>query len=101
MPNYYLHIVSTPLLDEVLRKNHILFTKNIDITSYSNGVRETHNPPGRAIPSVVWDYYRNKCSVRMLNPQTFIPTIHALNGKKCYTVICVFLTFSYYYYFFN
>ncbi|XP_011877058.1 PREDICTED: bifunctional lysine-specific demethylase and histidyl-hydroxylase NO66 isoform X2 [Vollenhovia emeryi] len=79
-PNYYRHIVSTPLLDEVLRKNHILFTKHIDITSYSGGVRETHNPPGRALPSVVWDYYQNQCSVRMLNPQTFIPAIHALNS---------------------
>jgi len=89
MPNYYERIVSTPLLDEVLRKNHILFTKNIDITSYSNGTRETHNPPGRAFPSVVWDYYQNKCSVRMLNPQTFIPMIHALNGKK-YSAVIVF-----------
>lgn len=81
-PDYYKHIVSTPILDQTLRKNHILFTKNIDITSYSNGVRETHNPSGRALPSIVWDYYQNKCSVRMLNPQTFIPRIHALNGKK-------------------
>ncbi|XP_071567713.1 ribosomal oxygenase 1 [Temnothorax nylanderi] len=80
MPNFYKHLVSTPLLDQVLRKNHILFTKNIDITSYSDGVRETHNPPGRALPSVVWDYYQNKCSIRMLNPQTFIPAIHAMNA---------------------
>ncbi|KAL0123549.1 hypothetical protein PUN28_005809 [Cardiocondyla obscurior] len=78
--NYYKHIVSTPLLDKMLRTNHILFTKNIDITSYSNGVRETHNPPGRALPSIVWDYYQNKCSVRMLNPQTYIPMIHSLNA---------------------
>lgn len=96
-PDYYKSLVSTPLLDEVLRKNHIQFTKNIDITSYSNGVRETHNPPGRALPSVVWDYYRNKCSVRMLNPQTFIPTIHALNATlqeffNCFVGANLYLT---------
>ncbi|XP_029171016.1 ribosomal oxygenase 1 [Nylanderia fulva] len=78
--DYYKWIVSTSILDKILRDNHILFTKNIDITSYVNGVRETHNPPGRALPSVVWDYYLNDCSVRMLNPQTFIPQLHALNA---------------------
>lgn len=72
--------MSTPMLDKILRESHILFTKNIDITSYENGVRETHNPVGRAIPSVVWDYYMNGCSVRMLNPQTYIPKLHSLNG---------------------
>lgn len=72
--------MSTPMLDKILRECHILFTKNIDITSYENGIRETHNPVGRAIPSVVWDYYMNGCSVRMLNPQTYIPKLHSLNG---------------------
>ncbi|KAL6442849.1 hypothetical protein ACFW04_002719 [Cataglyphis niger] len=79
-PDYYKWIISTPVLDKMLRDNHILFTKNIDITSYVDGLRETHNPPGRALPSVVWDYYRNGCSVRMLNPQTFISQLHALNA---------------------
>lgn len=72
--------MSTPMLDKILRESYILFTKNIDITSYENGIRETHNPVGRAIPSVVWDYYMNGCSVRMLNPQTYIPKLHSLNG---------------------
>ncbi|XP_026830431.1 ribosomal oxygenase 1 isoform X1 [Ooceraea biroi] len=80
-PNYYEHLMSTPLLDQVLREHDVFFNKNIDVTSYIDGERETHNPPGRALPSVIWDYYRNKCSVRMLNPQTFIPQLHALNGK--------------------
>ncbi|XP_012218584.1 ribosomal oxygenase 1 [Linepithema humile] len=81
-PKYYKNLMSTPMLDKILREKHILFSKNIDITSYSNGVRETHNPEGtiRAFPSVVWDYYLNDCSVRMLNPQTFIPQLHALNA---------------------
>ncbi|XP_054015564.1 ribosomal oxygenase 1 [Hylaeus anthracinus] len=79
-PNYYKLLMSTPMLDKILRDSYILFAKNIDITSYENGVRETHNPVGRAIPSVVWDYYMNGCSVRMLNPQTYIPKLHSLNA---------------------
>lgn len=79
-PKYYKLLMSTPMLDKILRESYILFTKNIDITSYENGIRETHNPVGRAVPTVVWDYYMNGCSVRMLNPQTYIPKLHSLNG---------------------
>ena len=79
-PNYYKSLMSTPMLDKILRESYIMFTKNIDITSYENGVRETHNPVGRAVPSVVWDYYMNGCSVRMLNPQTYIPDLYKLNA---------------------
>lgn len=78
--NFYKMLISTPMIDDILRKFNIFFTKNIDITSYSNGQRETHNPPGRALPSVVWDYYSNGCSVRLLNPQTFIPNLQSLNA---------------------
>lgn len=34
---------------------------------------------GRAQPHVVWDYYSNGCSIRMLNPQAFVKKILALN----------------------
>lgn len=78
--NYYKLLMSTPMLDKILRESYIQFSKNIDITSYENGMRETHNPIGRAVPSVVWDYYANGCSVRMLNPQTYIPKLHSLNA---------------------
>lgn len=37
------------------------FGKNIDVTTYIDGVRKTHNPPGRAYSSVVWDYYKVVC----------------------------------------
>lgn len=79
-PKYYKLLMSTPMLDKILRESYIVFTKNIDITSYENGERKTYNPCGRAIPSVVWDYYMNGCSVRMLNPQTYIPKLHSLNA---------------------
>ncbi|XP_043494934.1 ribosomal oxygenase 1 [Polistes fuscatus] len=78
--DYYKVLMSTPILDKILRDNNILFSKNIDITSYDKGVRENHNPEGRALPTTVWDYYRNGCSVRMLNPQTYLPRIHLLNA---------------------
>lgn len=63
--DHYRHLkVSTQAIDEMLRSNVVEFTKNIDITSYEDGVRETHNPDGRALPATVWDFYRNGCSVR-------------------------------------
>lgn len=79
-PGYYKEIITTPIIDDMLRNEHIQFTKNIDITSYVDGKRETHNPEGRAHPHTVWDYYSNGCSVRLLNPQTYIPKLHLLNA---------------------
>lgn len=79
-PTYYKDIISTPTIDHMLRNENIQFTKNIDITSYIDGKRETHNPEGRAHPHLVWDYYVNGCSIRLLNPQTYIPKLHILNA---------------------
>ncbi|XP_013379273.1 ribosomal oxygenase 1 [Lingula anatina] len=71
MPCYNDGWFSTEELDKILRKENIIFGKNIDVTTYSNGKRETHNPPGRAYAPIVWDYFQNGCSVRLLNPQTY------------------------------
>lgn len=79
-PKYYKDIMSTPIIDDMLRKENIQFTKNMDVTSYVDGKRETHNPIGRAHPHVVWDYYLNGCSVRLLNPQTYLPKLCLLNA---------------------
>lgn len=79
-PAYYKEIISTPVIDNMLRNETIQFTKNIDITSYEDGQRETHNPEGRAHPHLVWDFYLNGCSIRLLNPQTYIPKLHLLNA---------------------
>ncbi|XP_048737323.1 ribosomal oxygenase 1-like isoform X2 [Ostrea edulis] len=62
---------STAELDRILRNENVQFTTNLDVTTFTNGQRETHNPVGRAYPSVVWDFYQNGCSVRLLNPQTY------------------------------
>lgn len=70
-PDYYKGLFSTAEFDRILRENDVRFGVNLDVTSYSDGKRETHNPPGRAFPLVVWDYYKNGCSLRLLNPQAF------------------------------
>jgi len=63
---------STSELDLIMRRNSLLFGENIDVVTYSrSGKRETHNPEGRAHASVVWDFYQQGCSVRLLNPQTY------------------------------
>ncbi|XP_034240960.1 ribosomal oxygenase 1-like isoform X2 [Thrips palmi] len=79
--DYYGGLLSTTGIDDMLRKNNILYGKNIDITSYSNQKRETLNSTGRAHAAVVWDYYRNGCSIRLLNPQTYHPQLRELNAR--------------------
>ncbi|KAK4327474.1 hypothetical protein Pmani_002030 [Petrolisthes manimaculis] len=41
---YFNGLFSTEDFDNILRKQRVLYTKNLDMTSYSNGQRETHNP---------------------------------------------------------
>ncbi|KAB7500471.1 Bifunctional lysine-specific demethylase and histidyl-hydroxylase NO66 [Armadillidium nasatum] len=76
--NRFKSILTTEDIDNILRKNNLSYTKNIDITSYVEGKRDTHNPEGRALASVVWDYYNSGCSIRMLNPQTFSNSVWKL-----------------------
>ncbi|XP_064601898.1 ribosomal oxygenase 1-like [Liolophura sinensis] len=71
IPDYNQGWFSTKELDRILREEPIQFGVNLDITTYENGQRETHNPVGRAYAPVVWDYFQNGCSVRLLNPQTY------------------------------
>lgn len=39
-------------------KEDVQYGVNLDVTSYTNGRRETHNPPGRALPYNVWGFYK-------------------------------------------
>lgn len=39
-------------------QENIQFGINLDITSFKNDKRETHNPSGRAHAPVVWDFYQ-------------------------------------------
>lgn len=47
--DYYANLLSTEVINSMIKDNYLEFTKNIDITSYRDGVRETHNPEGRAV----------------------------------------------------
>ncbi|XP_052104474.1 ribosomal oxygenase 1-like isoform X2 [Mytilus californianus] len=71
LENYNDGWFSTAELDKILRQENIHFGVNLDVTTFTDGKRETHNPAGRAHAPVVWDFYQNGCSVRMLNPQTY------------------------------
>lgn len=77
--SFYSKLISFGMIDKMLLDNHVEFTKNIDITSYKEGIRETLNPEGRAMPGAVWEKYEEGCSIRLLNPQTFLPGIFTLN----------------------
>ncbi|NWI21302.1 RIOX1 oxygenase, partial [Crypturellus soui] len=74
-PGYYAGLFSTAELDAILRSGRVRFGTHLDVTSYAEGVRETHNPAGRALPAVVWDFYQNGCSLRLLCPQAFSDTV--------------------------
>lgn len=77
--DYFKHLFSSEDLDTMLRENSLFYTRNVDVVTYCDGKRETHNPAEiRATPSAVWDYYSNECSVRILNPQTYNGKIHLL-----------------------
>uniref|UniRef100_A0A182PQW3 Bifunctional lysine-specific demethylase and histidyl-hydroxylase n=1 Tax=Anopheles epiroticus TaxID=199890 RepID=A0A182PQW3_9DIPT len=78
---YYAGLLSRGMIDEMLRTNNVEYTKNIDITSYRDGQRETHNPDGRVLPPDLWHFYETGCSVRMLNPQTYLRSVYELNVK--------------------
>ncbi|PIK61540.1 putative bifunctional lysine-specific demethylase and histidyl-hydroxylase NO66 isoform X1 [Apostichopus japonicus] len=70
-PQYFQGLFTTVEFNNILKENDVQYSKHLDITTYTDGKRETHNPEGRAHAPVVWDYFNNGCSVRLLNPQTY------------------------------
>jgi len=74
---YYKDVFSTKGLEKIIREQRVLYGKHMDITSY-DGERETHNPEGRVYPAVMWDYFNNGSSIRMINPQYFHNTVWRL-----------------------
>lgn len=47
--DFYGSLLTTEMIDKMFRENYLEYTKNVDVTSYKEGVRETHNPEGRAV----------------------------------------------------
>jgi len=76
-PSFYKTVFSTKTFDKIVRDQRVLYGKNLNVTSF-DGKRETHDPEGRVYPAVMWDYYSNGCSLRLLNPQTFNKTVWKL-----------------------
>jgi len=74
---YYKEVFSTKALEKAVREQRVLYGKHLNITSY-DGERETHDPEGRVYPAVMWDYYNNGSSIRMINPQYFDKTVWRL-----------------------
>ncbi|CAL9692691.1 unnamed protein product [Knipowitschia caucasica] len=74
-PSYYKGLFSTAEFDRILRQEEVHYGVNLDVTSYTRGKRQTHNPPGRALPYSVWDFYDSGCSLRLLNPQAFSSSV--------------------------
>lgn len=57
--------------DSILRNHTLEFTTNIDVTTYVDEVKQNHNTEGRAFAPLVWDFFQQGCSIRLLNPQTY------------------------------
>ncbi|XP_038191965.1 ribosomal oxygenase 1 [Arvicola amphibius] len=74
-PSYYGGLFSTADLDSMLRHEDVQFGQHLDAARYIDGRRETLNPPGRALPAAAWSLYQAGCSLRLLCPQAFSPTV--------------------------
>ena len=57
MLSFFLMFCVGALFFFIVSQHRVQFSVNLDVTSYKNGVRETHNPKGRALAPVVWDFY--------------------------------------------
>ena len=77
-PTIYDNLFSSSALDKMVRENSLQYSVNLDVTSYVDGVRKTHNPNGRVLAPVMWDHYNKGCSIRILNPQSFNENIWRL-----------------------
>ncbi|KAJ8913459.1 hypothetical protein NQ315_013838 [Exocentrus adspersus] len=73
---YYRQILTTERLDAIFREFPLYYTRNVDVVSYDNGVKEVHNEEGRVSAAALYDYYSNGCSIRILNAQTYDQKVH-------------------------
>lgn len=58
IPSYANGLFSTEEFNRVLHECNVRYGVNLDVTSYQDNTRETHNPEGKVYPIVVWDYYK-------------------------------------------
>ncbi|KAF6205255.1 hypothetical protein GE061_019423 [Apolygus lucorum] len=70
-PTKFSNLLSTEMMDKALRNEILCFGRDLDVTTYTDGERQNHNVEGsRAQAHVVWDFYANGCSIRLLHPHT-------------------------------
>ena len=82
--NYYAGLLSKAIIDEWLKAGKMRYGVNVDVTSYADGTRRTHNlnddgsggvdpttnETGVADAASVWRRFEEeKCSLRVLHPQ--------------------------------
>ncbi|EEB11447.1 conserved hypothetical protein [Pediculus humanus corporis] len=94
---YYNELCSMNAFEKALSEKDMYFTKNIDVTSYIDGQRFTENLDGKATVSNIWDFFNEGKSIRLLNPQTFIPNVWLLNTNlqeffNCFVGANMYLT---------
>ena len=63
-PNFVSGDLILPKFGNLEFQQYLEYSVNIDIASYENGERFTHNPEGQAVPQVVWDYFQVICRHR-------------------------------------
>ena len=82
--NYYAGLLSKDIIDAWLKEGKMRYGVNVDVTSYADGIRRTHNlnddgsggvdpatdETGVADAATVWRRFeQEKCSLRVLHPQ--------------------------------
>lgn len=76
--DYYGELFSTTQLENIIKNNDLEYNKNIDIAVYKDDTRYTFNPDGKVYPAIIWDKYKEGCSIRLLNPQTYSKNVWKL-----------------------
>ena len=67
--DYYNGWLGRKQIDALLRASKLEYTKHLDVTSYTDGERQTHNGEGVAPAAEVWSRFKAGCSVRLSWPQ--------------------------------
>jgi len=73
---YYNNVFPTSAFYNIFRQNFVEYGVNINVAKYTNGLRTTHNPEGRAYAGAIHSFISQGMSVQCINPQTFDKNIH-------------------------
>ena len=66
---YYNGWLGRKRIDALLRAGKLNYTEHVDVTSYTDGERQTHNGEGVAPSAEVWSRFEAGCSIRLSWPQ--------------------------------